>query len=813
MNNNTYGWRSIRLRLFLLFALVIAGVLFYAASDLLRQWNAMVDLERSARLGELSVRVNGVVHELQKERGLSAGFIGSRGERFRNELDTQRRDSDKATKVLDDWLSADSAALPPAIRSAVSDAQGQLRELGDKRAQVSALGLAGPASFAYYTTTIERLLAIVERAAAAGEEVQIVRGMTAYLMFVSAKEQAGRERASINGLFAANQAADVPLHRRIITIITAQDTYLASFRPMARSEWNAGLDAIFSSAEGQQAAAMRKVALDRMLEGNFGVDPAQWFATITAKIDQMKVLEDRIATQLTDYALDMQQVAQRNFALSAGLTLLVLVIAVLFGIQVTQLLRSLHRSAQTAQRIAAGQLDQTISVETRNELGEIESALSAVQDNVHAMIGDATLLAQAAVEGKLATRADASRHQGDYRKIVEGVNATLDAVIGPLNVAADYVDRIAKGAIPPRITDNYNGDFNTLKNNLNTAIEAVNALIADAVMLSQAAVEGRLDTRADASRHQGDYRKIVEGVNHTLDAVIAPINEVKRVMVALSQGDLTQKIDANYAGDFKVLQHAVNDSMDKLAEIIEQVRTAADALSNAAGQVSATAQSLSQSSSEQAASVEETSASIEQMSASINQNSDNAKVTDGMATKAATEAAEGGQAVGSTVEAMKNIAGKIGIIDDIAYQTNLLALNAAIEAARAGEHGKGFAVVAAEVRKLAERSQVAAQEIGQLAGTSVNLAERAGSLLGEIVPSIRKTSDLVQEIASASQEQSAGVVQINNAMGQLNKATQQNASASEELAATAEELGGQAGQLQELMGFFTISEHTAKRRG
>ena len=897
MNNNTYGWRSIRLRLFLLFALVIAGVLFYAASDLLRQWHAMVDLERSARLGELSVRVNGVVHELQKERGLSAGFIGSRGERFRNELDTQRRDSDKATKVLDDWLSADSAALPPAIRSAVSDAQGQLRELGDKRAQVSALGLAGPASFAYYTTTIERLLAIVERAAAAGEEVQIVRGMTAYLMFVSAKEQAGRERASINGLFAANQAADVPLHRRIITIITAQDTYLASFRPMARSEWNAGLDAIFTSAEGQQAAAMRKVALDRMLEGNFGVDPAQWFATITAKIDQMKVLEDRIATQLTDYALDMQQVAQRNFALSAGLTLLVLVIAVLFGIQVTQLLRSLHRSAQTAQRIAAGQLDQTISVETRNELGEIESALSAVQDNVHAMIGDATLLAQAAVEGKLATRADASRHQGDYRKIVEGVNATLDAVIGPLNVAADYVDRIAKGAIPPRITDNYNGDFNaiknnlntaidainalvadavmlsraavegklatradasrhqgdyqrivqgvndtldavigplnvaadyvdriakgaippritdsyngdfnTLKNNLNTAIEAVNALIADAVMLSQAAVEGRLDTRADASRHQGDYRKIVEGVNHTLDAVIAPINEVKRVMVALSEGDLTQKIDARYAGDFEVLQNAVNDSLNKLAEIIEQVRTAADALSNAAGQVSSTAQSLSQAASEQAASVEETSASIEQMSASINQNSDNAKVTDGMATKAATEAAEGGQAVGSTVEAMKNIAGKIGIIDDIAYQTNLLALNAAIEAARAGEHGKGFAVVAAEVRKLAERSQVAAQEIGQLAGTSVNLAERAGSLLGEIVPSIRKTSDLVQEIASASQEQSAGVVQINNAMGQLNKATQQNASASEELAATAEELGGQAGQLQELMEFFTVDQ-------
>jgi methyl-accepting chemotaxis protein len=198
---------------------------------------------------------------------------------------------------------------------------------------------------------------------------------------------------------------------------------------------------------------------------------------------------------------------------------------------------------------------------------------------------------------------------------------------------------------------------------------------------------------------------------------------------------------------------------------------------------------------------------MEQMTASISQNTENAKVTDGMASKAAIEAAEGGEAVGKTVEDMKSIASKIGIIDDIAYQTNLLALNAAIEAARAGDHGKGFAVVAAEVRKLAERSQVAAQEIGNLASSSVKQAERAGSLLTEMVPTIRKTSDLVQEIASASSEQSSGVAQINGAMGQLNQATQQNASASEELAATAEELGSQAEQLQQTMTFFQLDDN------
>ncbi|WP_108125798.1 methyl-accepting chemotaxis protein [Saccharospirillum mangrovi] len=288
--------------------------------------------------------------------------------------------------------------------------------------------------------------------------------------------------------------------------------------------------------------------------------------------------------------------------------------------------------------------------------------------------------------------------------------------------------------------------------------------------------------------------------------ITLPVGRARDAMDKLADGDLTVSLDYDAKDEVGQLLNGMRAMVAQLRQIIGDVSGSAEALASASEEVSSTAQSLSQGSSEQASSVEEATSSIEEMSASIRQNTENARVTDDMASKAAREAEEGGKAVGETVAAMKSIAAKIGIIDDIAYQTNLLALNAAIEAARAGDHGKGFAVVAAEVRKLAERSQVAAQEISEVAGSSVQLAERAGQLLDEIVPSIQKTSDLVQEISAASEEQSTGALQINDAMEQLNSVTQQSASSSEELAATAEEMSSQAEQLQRLMTFFRLDE-------
>lgn len=274
----------------------------------------------------------------------------------------------------------------------------------------------------------------------------------------------------------------------------------------------------------------------------------------------------------------------------------------------------------------------------------------------------------------------------------------------------------------------------------------------------------------------------------------------------LVKGDLTTRVEVTSKDEIGQLLLAMRNMLESLSHIVQEVSDSANVLSSASEEVSATARSISQTLGEQTVDVQETTRAVGETSLSVARNSENAKLTDGIAAKAAKEANDGGVAVKETVSAMKLIAGKIDIIDEIAYRTNLLALNAAIEAARAGEHGKGFAVVAGEVRKLAERSQLAAQEIGTLASGSVAKAERAGKLLDEIVPSISKTSMLVQEIAASSQEQSSGIAHIDQAMSKLAQATEQNASSSEALATTAEEVSAQATRLQQLVGFFKVSE-------
>jgi len=453
--------------------------------------------------------------------------------------------------------------------------------------------------------------------------------------------------------------------------------------------------------------------------------------------------------------------------------------------------------------LANGRLDAGGEASYQGTFAEMQGAMSRVRTTLSDLIADMNHMSAEHERGDIDVVIDVQRFEGAYRTMASGVNEMVGAHIAVKKQAMAVVKSFGEGdfdASMPQLP----GKKAFINDIIENVRKNLRALIEDANGLAAAAVAGDLQARADAGRHQGDFRRIIDGINATLEAIVTPINEVKRVFDDMAKGDFNQAVVGQYRGEFDALKRTVNDTIAKVADSIAAARRSADMIASAAEEVSATAQSLSQASSEQAASVEESSAAIEQMSTSIDQNSENARMTDGMASKAADDAQSGGRAVNETVQAMRQIAEKISIIDDIAYQTNLLALNAAIEAARAGEHGRGFAVVANEVRKLAERSQVAAAEIGSVAGSSVALAEQAGELLNAMVPAIRKTSDLVQEIAAASSEQSVGAGQINSAVAELNKATQQNASASEQLAATAEEMSSQAQHLQQVMSFFRV---------
>jgi len=524
----------------------------------------------------------------------------------------------------------------------------------------------------------------------------------------------------------------------------------------------------------------------------------------------------------------------------------------------------LNVAANYVDRISKGDIPAKITDTYNGDFNTIRNNLNRCIDAVNSMVAEANNLEQAALDGHLATRADASKYEGDFRKVVVGVNNCLDAVVGPLNVAAKYVDDISKGNIPAKITDTYNGDFNTIKNNLNQCIDAVNTMIADAAMLAEAAEKGLLSTRADADRHQGDFRKIVEGVNHTLDYVIGPLNVAADCVDSISRGDIPARITDNYNGDFNTIknnlnqcidavnrlvsdasmlaqaasegrvtaradatQHqgdfrkvveGVNATLETIVEPIIAVKAAIETINTAAGEISSGNSNLSSRTEQQASSLEETAASMEELAGTVKNNAENAKEANQLALTASGVAVKGGEVVSQVVvtmsainESARKIEDIISVIDGIAFQTNILALNAAVEAARAGEQGRGFAVVAGEVRNLAQRSASAAKEIKELITDSVSKTsegtkqvETAGKTMEEVVISVKRVADIISEIAAASVEQSTGINQVNTAVTSMDEATQQNAALVEQAAAAAESLVDQANALTDVISVFKL---------
>ncbi|QHE21076.1 HAMP domain-containing protein [Stenotrophomonas maltophilia] len=507
-------------------------------------------------------------------------------------------------------------------------------------------------------------------------------------------------------------------------------------------------------------------------------------------------------------------------AISGGV--LVLIVLALSWVIGNRIARPLKQATAVAEGIANGKLDSHIGPQPHDEPGRLLEAMSGMQQQLHAVINGQREMARRHDGGELSYRIDASAFPGEYGLMVQETNALVGSHVQTLHDVLDVVQQYAVGDLSRDIA-RYPGEKAAMTTTVDTVKANLGRINAEIKRLASAAAAGDFSRRGDAQRFDHDFRLMLENLNAMMAVSDDNLGKLSQLLSAIAEGDLTARMHGDYQGVFARMRDDANTTVAQLTQIVGQIQASASSITLAAGEIASGNSDLSRRTEQQAANLEETAASMEELTSTVRQNAEHARQANQLAIGAQSVASQGGSVVGQVVSTMsaieassKKIAEIISVIDGIAFQTNILALNAAVEAARAGEQGRGFAVVASEVRTLAQRSAAAAKEIKGLIDDSVgkvtegsSLVHQAGSTMGEIVASVQRVTDIMAEISAASQEQSAGIEQVNQTVVQMDETTQQNAALVEEATAAARAMEEQAGQLADAVAIFRLDNQVS----
>ncbi|MCF5953233.1 methyl-accepting chemotaxis protein [Xanthomonas perforans] len=534
------------------------------------------------------------------------------------------------------------------------------------------------------------------------------------------------------------------------------------------------------------------------------------------KIGENIALQDKLASEAAEVALQSMDDSRK---LLVGGSLMVVLLSGTLGLLITRsLTRPLSRATRAAEAIAEGKLDNAVHSDASDETGRLLQAMDKMQSQVRNLITAQLDMAKRHDAGQVSFRMDAGVFPGDYGRMAGDTNALVDSHIQVTARLAQIMGRYAIGDLSDDM-DALPGEQAKLTETMAQVKHNLAAMNRQIKQLAQAAAAGDFSARGDAARFQYDFRIMVESLNQLMATADGSLQALSGMLQAIAAGDLTARMDGQFQGVFAQMRDDANATVTQLAGIVGHIQTSAVSINAAASEIAAGNNDLSQRTEQQAANLEETAASMEELTSTVKQNAESARQANQLAIGAAKVASQGGEIVSKVVGTMsgieassKKIADIISVIDGIAFQTNILALNAAVEAARAGEQGRGFAVVASEVRTLAQRSSGAAKEIKDLIDDSVQrvaegsvLVHSAGTTMGEIVASVQRVTDIMGEISAASQEQSAGIEQVNQTVTSMDETTQQNAALVEEATAAARAMEEQAQQLTEAVALFRLS--------